>query len=147
MGAGCRIRARLGGWLVASTERTVLQLPRALVASCLAAAVDFWLLVVMVEIAGWSPVWAAVLTYCVGGMVQYILCAVWVFPYAPRNAAVGFLFFIVLSLVGLLITWATMSLAHGMAGIHYIPAKIISLGLSFWWNFLSRKYWLFRKRA
>lgn len=125
----------------------MLQLPRALVASCLAAAVDFWLLVVMVEIAGWSPVWAAVLTYCVGGMVQYILCAVWVFPYAPRNAAVGFLFFIVLSLVGLLITWATMSLAHGMAGIHYIPAKIISLGLSFWWNFLSRKYWLFRKRA
>lgn len=136
----------MGGRLATSTERTIIQIPRALVASGLAAAVDFGLLVAMVEFARWNPVWAAVVSYCAGGVVQYVLCAIWVFPYAPRNAALGFFYFTVLSLVGLLITWVTMSVAHGVAGMHYVTAKIVSLGLSFGWNFLSRKYWLFRKR-
>jgi hypothetical protein len=94
------------GLLAAPTEKVVLQVPRALVASVLAAAVDVGLLIGLKEGAGWDPVVAAVVSYLVGGVVQYLLCACWVFPNSPQSVAVGFAAFTFLSLVGLAMTAA-----------------------------------------
>jgi putative flippase GtrA len=127
-----------------STENVILQVPRALVVSVLAAALDFGLLVLLVEGAGWSPQAAAVVSYLVGGVLQYVLCAVWVFPAAPQNVATGFAAFTFLSLVGLAITWATIAGLHDLAHVNYAVAKVVALGLAFTWNFLSRKYFLFK---
>jgi putative flippase GtrA len=136
----------LMGLLASPTEKLVLQVPRALVASVLAAAVDVGLLAVLVGGLGWSPVLAAVVSYLVGGVVQYVLCACWVFPVAPQSVAVGFATFTVLSLVGLVITAATMAVLCDWARINFALAKIVALGLAFSWNFLSRKFWLFKPR-
>jgi putative flippase GtrA len=134
------------GLLTSPTDRLLLQVPRALVASVLAASVDFGLLIVLKEGAGWDPVLAAVVSYLVGGVVQYVLCACWVFPNAPQSVAVGFAAFTFLSLVGLAITYATMTVLCGWGQVNYAVAKIAALGLAFGWNFLSRKFWLFRPR-
>jgi putative flippase GtrA len=131
-------------WLTAPVNRTVLQVPRALAASGLAAALDVGLLVLLVESAGWHPLAAATLSYLLGGVLQYVLCAAWVFPTAPQSAAVGFTAFSLLSLVGLGITWATIALLHDGAHLNYTLAKAVALGLAFAWNFLSRKYLIFR---
>ena len=56
----------------------------------------------------------------------------------------GFVTFTVLSLVGLGITWIVMLLAHDWAGLPVEVAKFMAVGLAFTWNFLSRKYLLFR---
>jgi putative flippase GtrA len=129
--------------VAAPTHHTALQVPRALVASVLAAALDFGTLVWLVERQGWSPVLAAVAGYLLGGVLQYVLCALWVFPAAPHNLTVGIVAFLVLSLVGLGITWATIAgLCDGLH-VNYAVAKVVSLGLAFAWNFLSRKYLLF----
>lgn len=130
---------------VAPTERTIIQIPRAVLASLPAGAVDFGALVAMVQFLGWNAVFAAVVSYVLGGVVQYVLCAVWVFPTAPRNAVLGFTAFTLLSLVGLGITGASMTLFHSIIGLHYALAKMISLALAFCWNFTSRKYLLFRR--
>src|SRR5262249_34510696 len=124
-----------------------LQIPRALVASALAAVLDFGLLVCLVELLGWGPIPAAVVSYLAGGVLQYFLCAVWVFPSAPPNAATGFVAFTVLSLVGLGITWAVLGLLHEFGHIPYPLAKCVALGLAFTWNFSSRKLLLFKPSA
>jgi putative flippase GtrA len=141
------------GLLTAPTDKLLLQVPRALVASVLAAAVDFGLLIALKEAAGWDPVLAAVVSYLVGGVVQYVLCACWVFPVlsngrplAPQSVAVGFAAFTFLSLVGLAITFATMKVLCDWAQVNYAVAKVAALGLAFGWNFSSRKFWLFRSR-
>lgn len=76
-------------------------------------------------------------------MLQYVLCSLWVFPNSPRGNAVGFLAFTVLSLGGLAITWLVMS-AGVLCHVPYAFAKVVALGLAFGWNFLSRKFLLFR---
>jgi hypothetical protein len=76
--------------------------------------------------------------------LQYVLSSIWVFPYAPRNAVIGFTAFSLLSLVGLAITWGTMWLLYDNLGIFYLFAKGVALLFAFCWNFLSRRYWLFR---
>jgi putative flippase GtrA len=137
-------KATLLRGLTGPVEHTLLQVPRALVASVLAAALDVGFLVLLVETAGWHPLPAATVSYLLGGVLQYVLCAVWVFPAAPQSAALGFTAFTLLSLVGLGITWATIAVLHDTAHLNYALAKVAALGLAFAWNFLSRKYLIFR---
>jgi putative flippase GtrA len=128
-------------WLAEPVDSMAGQVPRALVVSVLAAIVDCALLFFLVDAAGWNRIAAAVVAYLVGGLVQYALCSYWVFPAAPAHAAGGLVAFLALSLFGLVITWLTMAV---LASAHLSVAKFIALGLAFSWNFLSRKYLLFR---
>ena len=60
---------------------------------------------------------------------------------------VVFVAFLVLSLVGLGITEIVILTAHNWLGLDPYLAKIGAVGLAFTWNFLSRKYLLFRARS
>jgi putative flippase GtrA len=134
----------LHGMLVAPVENTLLQLPRALVASALAALLDMAVLVALVQLLGWHPLFAVTVSYLLGGVLQYVLSALWVFPAAPQSVPLGFLAFTVLSLGGLVVTWLTMFGLNDVAQVNYAVAKVVALGLAFCWNFFSRKYLLFR---
>jgi putative flippase GtrA len=127
--------------LAGPVESVVVQVPRALLVSVLAAAIDCVILLFLVEVLGWNRVPSAIFGYLAGSVVQYVLCSLWVFPGASQSVATGFLTFTVLSLVGLVITWIAMAL---LASVHLSFAKMVALGLAFAWNFLSRKYLLFR---
>ena len=140
------IVARLKYWLFQPVDRIALQVPRALVASVLCALLDCAYMVFLVEVCHWQPVSAAILSYLVGGVLQYILCSVWVFSAVPDNKAVGFLTFTLLSLGGLGITWVVMA-AGGIFLLPYALSKFLALGFAFVWNFTSRKYLLFGQKA
>jgi putative flippase GtrA len=138
------VAQQLKRWLADPVDSLAVQVPRALVASVLAAIIDCSVLFFLADIAGWERIPAAVIGYLAGSVVQFILCAHWVFAGAPHNAAGGFVAFLVLSLFGLAITWLTIAL---LGGVHLALAKTVALGLAFNWNFLSRKYLLFRLEA
>ncbi len=125
-------------------DSVFLQMPRALVASVLALFVDVAILELCVRVVGTGAIPAAVIGYLVGGVLQYVLCSVWVFSTSLKNDAVGFLTFTILSLVGLGITWLVMLVGHEWAQLPIEIAKFGAVGLAFTWNFLSRKYLLFK---
>jgi putative flippase GtrA len=122
----------------------LLQIRRALGASALAAALDFGLLLLLVELVGWHPVPAAAVGHLSGGFLQYVLCATWVFSAVPSNNTTGFLAFTPLSLAGLAITWAAIGLMYDLSCLSYPFAKVVALGLAFSWNFISRKRMRFK---
>lgn len=138
------VAQQLKRWVTEPVESVFVQVPRALVASVLSLGVDFATLLLLVEVAGWNPIVASVVGYLTGGVLQYVLCSYWVFPGAPRSFATGFVAFTILSLVGLGITWVVMATLSDLAGIHYSLAKVVAVGVAFAWNFLSRKFLLFR---
>src|SRR5207253_4597099 len=105
------------------------------------------LLVLCVRVVGMPAVPGAVIGYLVGGIVQYVLCSWWVFSTSLKSDAVGFLAFTMLSLVGLGITWIVVAVGHDWVGLPVELAKIGAVGLAFTWNFLSRKYLLFRAES
>lgn len=86
------------------------------------------------------------MAYLIGGIPQYILCAFWVFPASPESVSFGYLGFTLLSLLGLGITWAVIGALHGGLEVNYLFAKCVAMGLSFSWNFLSRKHFVFKPR-
>src|SRR5205809_875464 len=96
---------KLKHWLADPVESIFLQVPRALAASVLALIVDFLILELCVRVLNLPAVPSAILGYLVGGVLQYVLCSLWVFSTSLKSDAVGFVAFTVLSLVGLGITW------------------------------------------
>jgi putative flippase GtrA len=126
-------------------ESFALQVPRALVASILALGIDFSIFVFCIYVVGMPALAAAVIGYLAGGVVQYVLCSLWVFSTSLKNDALGFVAFSILSLVGLGITEVVLLLAHQWSGVHPIPARCAAVGLAFTWNFMSRKFLLFRR--
>jgi putative flippase GtrA len=135
---------KLKHWLADPVESVLLQVPRALAASVLALLVDFAVLELCVHLLALPAVPSAILGYLVGGVLQYVLCSLWVFSTSLKSDAAGFAAFTILSLIGLGITWIVMLIAHDWAGLPVELAKIGAVGLAFTWNFLSRKYLLFR---
>lgn len=131
-------------WVAEPVESIFLQVPRALAASVLALIVDFCVLEFCLRIAGMTAVPSAIIGYLAGGVLQYVLCSIWVFSTSLKNDAAGFLAFTILSLVGLGITWGVVAVAHDGIGMPIEIAKVAAVGLAFTWNFLSRKYMLFR---
>lgn len=134
---------RWNQWLLAPVESVFLQVPRALAVSVLAALLDCGILALL-RLIDVPAVPAAIVGYLAGGVLQYVLCSVWVFPGARGNAAIGFVAFTVLSLGGLALTAGVVAIVHDAAGLPVALAKFLALGLAFAWNFLSRKYLLFR---
>jgi putative flippase GtrA len=135
---------KLKAWVAGPVESIFLQVPRALAVSVLALAVDFAVLEFCVRIAGMAVVPSAIIGYLLGGVLQYVLCSLWVFSTSLKNDAVGFVAFTILSLVGLGITWIVMLIAHDWAALPVEVAKGGAVGLAFTWNFLSRKFFLFK---
>ncbi len=137
---------RLKRWVAEPVESMALQVPRALAVSVLALGVDFGIYALCLVI-GMPALLAALVGYLAGGVLQYVLCSLWVFSTSLKSDALGFVAFSILSLVGLGITEIVILIAHDGLGIHPYPAKFAAVGLAFTWNFLSRKFLLFRQSA
>lgn len=128
--------------LVAPAHRGIFQFPRALFISAIAAALDVGVLLLLHKYYGWNKYYASTVSFLLGGVLQYVACSIWVFPSAPKNVTVGFTTFTLLSLVALGITNATIWVFQCWH-VDVFYAKIVALGLSFFWNFFSRKYLIF----
>jgi putative flippase GtrA len=136
--------ATLKQWLANPVESIVLQVPRALAASVLALLLDVAILECCIHILNLPAIPAAILGYLAGTVLQFVLCTWWVFAANARQSPLGFLAFLMLSLVGLAVTWFVILIGHEIAALPIELAKTVAVALAFTWNFLSRKYLLFR---
>lgn len=134
---------------VGPVEHIALQVSRAFIVSVLAAGLDVGIYWALVQHAHQPPVLSNTISYLVGGVLQYVLCTVWVFSVKPDKVASSYVVFSILSLVGLGISNSTVWLMVHEWPAQPMLAKIVSLGVTFCWNFTSRKYLIFRqnKRA
>ena len=120
---------------------------RYLVASLAALALDAGLLWAGATLFA-LPAWlAGAIAYGAGLVFIYILSIRWVFTKRiVRNPRSEFLMFATLGLIGLVINSATLSIATGL-GLALPFAKVLSAGIGFVTNFVSRKLLLFTARA
>ena len=65
-------------------------MPRALLVSVLALAIDFGIYAGGLSV-GMPALLAALLGYLAGGVLQYVLCSWWVFSTSLKNDALGFI--------------------------------------------------------
>jgi putative flippase GtrA len=148
LGGKSAYRAKANQLFVAETDHTPTQMLRYLVVAGAAFAVDFTTLFVLTDVFGVHYLISAVLGFCLGMVVNYILSIRWVFNQRTiTSKRLEFLAFGVIGIVGLALLAAIMWFLTGILGIYYLLSKIIATGVVFFWNFLARKFLLFNNKS
>lgn len=119
---------------------------RYLVASAVALAIDFALYIALIRLAEVNYLIAAPLGFAFGLATVYLLSVRWVFRYrrlADRRAE--FALFAVIGLAGMALNQGIIYLIVQWMPGSYEIAKLISAGMVFCFNFISRKLLLFTR--
>ena len=124
-----------------------VQLGRYLVSGGVAFVVDTSLLYALTEWLGFHYLLSTLLSYSVGLMITYAFSILWVFDYrSVESRALEFSVFAVIGVMGLGLTSLSMWLFTSGLGFHYLWSKIITTIIVFVWNFIMKKFLLFRRR-
>jgi putative flippase GtrA len=129
---------------VHKTQNSYVQFFRYFFASGIALIFDFGGLVLLKQAFRFNYLIAASISFVAGLIVNYLMSAFWVFHSSKLRKRHELVVFTVTGLVGLgltdLILWG---LTSGF-GIYYIFSKAIATVIVYFWNFGSRKKFIFR---
>lgn len=121
------------------------ELWRYLVVSALALGVDYMVLVGLTELAGAHYLVSGAAGFLMGAGIAYLGSVRWVFAHRKLgNPTQEMAIFALIGVGGLGITEAALWFFTDAVGFHYSASKIGAAGLGFTFNFVVRKYLLFR---
>ncbi len=121
-----------------------IQIFRYLLSGLFAFLVDAFILFTLTEYFNFHYLLSTVLAYSIGIIVTYIINIVWVFDKRKqKRQSIELLIFILITLVGLLITYILMWYLTSKLEIFYLISKVITTIVVFGWNFLMKKKILF----
>lgn len=133
------------GFVKPGRRRVVRELRRFLVAGSLCFLLDFVTLVTLRELFGVAVLVANLFGLSVGLIATYLLSTHWVFERRVLSRRrTEFTIFLLLTLLGLGLNEVCLWGATDLAGLHYTLAKVLATGMTFMFNFATRKLVLFR---
>ncbi|MCI0464834.1 MAG: GtrA family protein [Gemmataceae bacterium] len=134
--------------LTGKTDSTFVQLVRYTFVGGLAFVVDFCVLAFLTECFGLYYLHSAALAFSMGLATNYLLSVFWVFKdRRVESKALEFFVFALLAVSGLGVNQFLMYFFTETVGCHYLFSKGFATGITFWWNFASRKVILFSSRG
>lgn len=107
------------------------------------ATLDFITLYVLTDFAGLGYFISAAIGFIFGTLCNYVLSIKWVFIAGKYKQSIELTFFILTSLIGLIINQFVMWLFVGVLLINYLVAKCASIMIVAIWNFVSKKKFVF----
>lgn len=138
----CALWTRL---IVNPTESLIVQFLRYTVVGGVAFVADFGLLVLLTSVIGIHYLLSAALAFIVGLATNYVLSTLWVFHKRTlSNRRLEFLLFCGIGLIGLGFNELLIWLLTDGVGLHYAFSKIGATFVVYLWNFLARRFCLFR---
>jgi putative flippase GtrA len=115
-------------------------------ASILSTAVDFGVMVLVVELLGRSPVVGTLAGAACGAITNFQLGRRWIFDAQHEGAAPQALRYSVVSGGSAALNALGEYLAHDVLGIYYLAARaLVAVTVSFAWNFPMQRHFVFRR--
>ncbi len=119
------------------------QILKFLIVGGLAFVVDYVILIFSKEILKLPILVSSGLAFSLSVIFNYILSIKWVFDVNENNSKKkNFVIFIVLSIIGLVITEIIMEVGCNYFKIYYLLVKIIATAIVMIFNFITRKVFL-----
>ena len=130
---------------VRKSDQLSVHLLRAIVSSNVAFALDFGLLVLLTEVVHLHYLISNIIAFMTGTTLLYVLSIFWVFSRRSiQSKHLEYWLFILIGAAGVgfneLFIWLFTEKVH----IYYLYSKLIAGSIVFFWNFLSRRYILFK---
>lgn len=119
---------------------------RYVVAGGLTALAEFLILVMLIERFGFDALVANVIAFVVVNIANYLVSRHWVFEKTGMKKSVEFFLFTFVLTLGLSINQLVFWFFIDTFAMDYKIAKVLSLTFVVFWNFLTRKHLVFRKK-
>lgn len=127
------------------TDKTHLQFLRYIVLGNISNFLDFTCLYVLTEFAGFHYTISNVISFIIGVSLNYIINIKWIFKRGNHAIHTEFILIAAISSIGLFLSIIIIYILVEYINIHYMPAKVISAIIIMFWNFYSRKKWVFKQ--
>lgn len=136
----------LKGLFVLPTTNGFLQFFRYVFVGGVATVVDWGVLFVLTDLCKLYHLISAIVSFIAGLMVNFVLSKLLVFNAneARVNKVFELLGYAVIGVVGLGITELIMYLFSDLAHLHYMLSKMIATAVVLIWNYLARKFILYK---
>ena len=125
------------------TEKLLIQIFKFGIVGGIAFIIDYLSLIICKEVFHLNILLSAAIAFTISVIYNYIASVKWVFDVnKEKNEKSNFIIFIVLSIVGLIITEIIMWLGSDVMGISYLIVKIVATAIVMVFNFITRKMFL-----
>lgn len=125
------------------TEKLLIQIFKFGIVGGIAFFIDYAVLFCCKEFLGLNVLLSAAIAFIVSVIYNYIASIKWVFNVnKEKSAKKNFIIFIVLSIIGLIITEIIMWIGSDLVGINYLLVKIFATAIVMVFNFITRKIFL-----
>lgn len=125
------------------TENLLIQIFKFGIVGGIAFLIDYVVLFCCKEFIGLSVLLSAAIAFTVSVIYNYIASVKWVFDVnKEKSAKKNFVIFIILSIIGLIITEIIMWIGSDIMKINYLIVKIIATAIVMVFNFITRKMFL-----
>lgn len=121
----CRDRVGAAGSRVVESRAAHL-FARNTVASFFVFGLDVALLWALVEFVGVGYIPAATVAFLIAMTLHYVLSRIWIFQGTERGIARGYVYFMINTGVGLVITIGAFAALVEFTGIHYLIARVLA---------------------
>lgn len=123
----------------------IMQLFRYGIVGGISFVVDWGTLMALTEACGVHYMVSAAIAFVLGLVCNYLLSTRWVFGQSRiGNRWAEFAAFAVIGVIGLLLNELIIYLCTDIAGWHYLAGKVVSTVIVFFWNFLARRFLIFK---
>ena len=127
----------------AKQEKLLIQIFKFGIVGGIAFVIDYVSLIVCKEVFHLNTLLAAAIAFTISVIYNYIASVKWVFDVnKEKNEKTNFVIFIVLSIVGLIITEIIMWFGTDVMKISYLILKIVATAIVMVFNFITRKMFL-----
>ncbi len=127
----------------AEQEKLLIQIFKFGIVGGIAFVIDYVSLIVCKEVFHLNTLLAAAIAFTISVIYNYIASVKWVFDVnKEKNEKTNFVIFIVLSIVGLIITEIIMWFGTDVMKISYLIIKIVATAIVMVFNFITRKMFL-----
>eukprot|EP00992_Anisonema_acinus_P003351 TRINITY_DN12868_c0_g1_i1.p1 TRINITY_DN12868_c0_g1~~TRINITY_DN12868_c0_g1_i1.p1 ORF type:complete len:125 (-),score=2.24 TRINITY_DN12868_c0_g1_i1:310-684(-) len=106
---------------------------------------DFAVLNLLAGLLGWPVVPANTISFSIAVTNSFFMNKYWTFEEREGKMHIQFGGFVIVAVVGLLLSDFLVYLFAEDLGWHYNWAKVVSILPVFVWNFLASKYFIFKK--
>lgn len=121
----------------------IIQAVKYLIVGGLCTIIDIGLLFTLTHFLGINYLLSSSISFLSGATLNYFLCTFWIFKIrVVDNHFLEFMYYIIITAVGLVINTAIIWILTGLHDFHYMLSKIIAIFFTYWWNFGARKYFL-----
>jgi putative flippase GtrA len=108
----------------------------------IATALQYLVLIVLVQFGDLRPVLASGVGYAAGAGINYLLNYRYTFA-SQRSHFQAMSKFVTVAIIGLMLNSLIVAVATEKLLLHYLLAQVIATGLVLMWNFCANRVWTF----